>query len=80
MHVPRCQDGPILTSEGMRESEELQMRKGSIGMGARQLFSDMQAGTNDVNECSPWHPPHLHFSFVSNSESRWRRSFSALLC
>jgi hypothetical protein len=30
----------------MRESEELTMKKGSIGMGARQLFSDMQAGTN----------------------------------
>jgi Rab3 GTPase-activating protein catalytic subunit len=43
LHVPRCQEGAILTTDDMRETEELVMKKGSIGMGAAQLFSDMQA-------------------------------------
>lgn len=41
--APVCQDGPVLTEDFVRETEELIMRTGSVGSGCSQLFSDMQA-------------------------------------
>ncbi|XP_057833220.1 uncharacterized protein LOC131043965 isoform X2 [Cryptomeria japonica] len=40
---PITQEGPILTEDLIRETEELILRTGSVGAGCSQLFSDMQA-------------------------------------
>jgi Rab3 GTPase-activating protein catalytic subunit len=40
---PIIQEGPVLTEDLIRETEELIFRKGSVGAGCSQLLSDMQA-------------------------------------
>ncbi|EFJ24220.1 hypothetical protein SELMODRAFT_442493 [Selaginella moellendorffii] len=40
---PVTQEGPVLTEELIKETEELVLRTGSFGAGCSQLFSDMQA-------------------------------------
>ncbi|XP_020591996.1 uncharacterized protein LOC110032644, partial [Phalaenopsis equestris] len=40
---PVTQEGPILTEEFIKETEELVLRTGSFGAGCSQLLSDMQA-------------------------------------
>lgn len=40
---PIIQEGPVLTEDLIRETEELILRTGSVGAGCSQLLSDMQA-------------------------------------
>ncbi|KAG0483959.1 hypothetical protein HPP92_012043 [Vanilla planifolia] len=43
VYSPITQEGPILTEELIKETEELVLRTGSFGGGCSQLLSDMQA-------------------------------------
>ncbi|XP_043692439.1 rab3 GTPase-activating protein catalytic subunit isoform X2 [Telopea speciosissima] len=43
VYSPITQEGPILTEDLIRETEEFVLRTGSVGAGCSQLLSDMQA-------------------------------------
>ncbi|CAH2069908.1 unnamed protein product [Thlaspi arvense] len=43
VYAPITQEGPLLTEDLIRETEELVLRTGSMGAGCSQLLSDMQA-------------------------------------
>ncbi|KAI5013121.1 hypothetical protein ZWY2020_028075 [Hordeum vulgare] len=43
VYCPILQEGPIMTAELIKETEELVLRTGSVGAGCSQLLSDMQA-------------------------------------
>ncbi|KAL5972580.1 hypothetical protein ACLOJK_039385 [Asimina triloba] len=43
VYSPVTQEGPILTEDLIRETEEFVLRTGSVGAGCSQLLSDMQA-------------------------------------
>ncbi|GAQ79459.1 hypothetical protein KFL_000310100 [Klebsormidium nitens] len=43
MYAPVTQEGPILTEDLIKETEELVLKTGSVGHGCKQLLSDMQA-------------------------------------
>lgn len=43
IYSPTLQEGPIMTAELIKETEELVLRTGSLGAGCSQLLSDMQA-------------------------------------
>ncbi|XP_010443107.1 PREDICTED: uncharacterized protein LOC104726039 isoform X4 [Camelina sativa] len=43
VYSPVTQEGPLLTEDLIRETEELVLRTGSMGAGCSQLLSDMQA-------------------------------------
>lgn len=43
VYSPILQEGPIMTAELIKETEELVLRTGSVGAGCSQLLSDMQA-------------------------------------
>ncbi|KAK3127141.1 hypothetical protein QOZ80_7AG0568850 [Eleusine coracana subsp. coracana] len=43
IYSPILQEGPIMTAELIKETEELVLRTGSLGAGCSQLLSDMQA-------------------------------------
>ncbi|KAJ6808774.1 rab3 GTPase-activating protein catalytic subunit [Iris pallida] len=43
IYSPITQEGPVLTEELIKETEELILRTGSVGAGCSQLLSDMQA-------------------------------------
>eukprot|EP00268_Persea_americana_P002226 TRINITY_DN10666_c0_g2_i2.p1 TRINITY_DN10666_c0_g2~~TRINITY_DN10666_c0_g2_i2.p1 ORF type:complete len:634 (+),score=119.03 TRINITY_DN10666_c0_g2_i2:150-2051(+) len=43
VYCPVTQEGPILTEDLIRETEEFVLRTGSVGAGCSQLLSDMQA-------------------------------------
>eukprot|EP00245_Coleochaete_scutata_P018828 TRINITY_DN999_c0_g4_i1.p1 TRINITY_DN999_c0_g4~~TRINITY_DN999_c0_g4_i1.p1 ORF type:complete len:483 (-),score=65.34 TRINITY_DN999_c0_g4_i1:156-1571(-) len=43
VYAPATQEGPVLTEDLIRETEELVLRTGSVGAGCSQLFADMQA-------------------------------------
>ncbi|KAK9151705.1 hypothetical protein Syun_010014 [Stephania yunnanensis] len=43
IYSPITQEGPIITEDFIRETEELVLRTGSVGAGCSQLLSDMQA-------------------------------------
>ncbi|XP_021288736.1 uncharacterized protein LOC110419927 [Herrania umbratica] len=43
IYSPITQEGPLLTEDLIRETEELVLRTGSVGAGCSQLLSDMQA-------------------------------------
>ncbi|XP_042485226.1 rab3 GTPase-activating protein catalytic subunit isoform X2 [Macadamia integrifolia] len=43
VYSPVTQEGPILTEDLIRETEEFVLRTGSLGAGCSQLLSDMQA-------------------------------------
>ncbi|KAJ3705334.1 hypothetical protein LUZ61_009039 [Rhynchospora tenuis] len=43
VYSPVMQEGPILTEDLIRETEEFVLRTGSVGAGCSQLLSDMQA-------------------------------------
>ncbi|AED96576.1 Rab3 GTPase-activating protein catalytic subunit [Arabidopsis thaliana] len=43
VYSPITQEGPLLTEDLIRETEELVLRTGSMGAGCSQLLSDMQA-------------------------------------
>ncbi|KAL6656593.1 hypothetical protein ACP70R_004373 [Stipagrostis hirtigluma subsp. patula] len=43
IYSPTLQEGPIMTADLIKETEELVLRTGSLGAGCSQLLSDMQA-------------------------------------
>ncbi|KAM7251178.1 hypothetical protein ACFE04_023061 [Oxalis oulophora] len=43
IYAPITQEGPLLTEDLIKETEELVLRTGSMGAGCSQLLSDMQA-------------------------------------
>ncbi|XP_050368540.1 uncharacterized protein LOC126786684 [Argentina anserina] len=43
MYAPVTQEGPLLTEDLIKETEEFVLRTGSVGAGCSQLLSDMQA-------------------------------------
>ncbi|XP_044474391.1 rab3 GTPase-activating protein catalytic subunit-like isoform X2 [Mangifera indica] len=43
VYFPITQEGPLLTEDLIKETEELVIRTGSVGAGCSQLLSDMQA-------------------------------------
>ncbi|OVA09453.1 Rab3 GTPase-activating protein catalytic subunit [Macleaya cordata] len=43
VYAPVTQEGPVLTEDLIKETEELVLRTGSVGAGCSQLLSDMQA-------------------------------------
>ncbi|KAM6554199.1 hypothetical protein CsatB_014961 [Cannabis sativa] len=43
MYYPITQEGPLLTEDLIKETEEFVLRTGSVGAGCSQLLSDMQA-------------------------------------
>ncbi|XP_013615901.1 PREDICTED: uncharacterized protein LOC106322438 isoform X1 [Brassica oleracea var. oleracea] len=43
VYAPVTQEGPLLTEDLIKETEELVLRRGSMGAGCSQLLSDMQA-------------------------------------
>lgn len=43
IYSPITQEGPVLTEELIKETEEFVLRTGSVGAGCSQLLSDMQA-------------------------------------
>ncbi|XVE50682.1 hypothetical protein DITRI_Ditri01bG0182900 [Diplodiscus trichospermus] len=43
IYLPITQEGPLLTEDLIRETEELVLRTGSVGAGCSRLLSDMQA-------------------------------------
>ncbi|KAI3986725.1 hypothetical protein MKX01_014263 [Papaver californicum] len=43
VYAPVTQEGPLLTEDLIKETEELVLRTGSVGAGCSQLLSDMQA-------------------------------------
>ncbi|MED6134724.1 hypothetical protein PIB30_117418 [Stylosanthes scabra] len=43
VYCPSTQEGPLLTEDLIRETEEFVLRTGSVGVGCSQLLSDMQA-------------------------------------
>ncbi|KAG6685810.1 hypothetical protein I3842_12G130300 [Carya illinoinensis] len=43
VYSPVSQEGPLLTEDLIKETEELVLRTGSVGAGCSQLLSDMQA-------------------------------------
>ncbi|KAI3851273.1 hypothetical protein MKX03_002261 [Papaver bracteatum] len=43
VYAPITQEGPLLTEDLIKETEELVLRTGSVGAGCSQLLSDMQA-------------------------------------
>ncbi|KAK8527210.1 hypothetical protein V6N13_085063 [Hibiscus sabdariffa] len=43
IYSPITQEGPLLTEDLIKETEELVLRTGSVGAGCSQLLSDMQA-------------------------------------
>ncbi|KAH9803825.1 Rab3 GTPase-activating protein catalytic subunit [Citrus sinensis] len=62
VYSPISQEGPLLTEDLIKETEELVLRTGSVGAGCSQLLSDMQAFKAANPGCSledfvRWHSP-----------------------
>ncbi|KAL0785171.1 hypothetical protein Bca101_001417 [Brassica carinata] len=62
VYAPVTQDGPLLTEDLIKETEELVLRTGSMGAGCSQLLSDMQAFKAANPGCTledfvRWHSP-----------------------
>ncbi|CAN6183517.1 unnamed protein product [Urochloa humidicola] len=62
IYSPTLQEGPIMTAELIKETEEFVLRTGSLGAGCSQLLSDMQAfkATNPgcvLEDFVRWHSP-----------------------
>ncbi|KAK8358388.1 hypothetical protein V6Z12_A04G014900 [Gossypium hirsutum] len=62
IYSPITQEGPLLTEDLIRETEELVLRTGSVGAGCSRLLSDMQAFKAANPGCAledfvRWHSP-----------------------
>ncbi|KAK8961920.1 hypothetical protein KSP40_PGU007480 [Platanthera guangdongensis] len=73
VYSPVTQEGPILTEEFIKETEELVLRTGSFGVGCSQLLSDMQAfkAANPgcvLEDFIRWHSPPDWSEMESTSE------------
>ncbi|KAJ0046143.1 hypothetical protein Pint_04100 [Pistacia integerrima] len=74
VYFPITQEGPLLTEDLIKETEELVLRTGSVGAGCSQLLSDMQAfkAANPgciLEDFVRWHsPPDWTASEQSNED------------
>lgn len=74
VYAPVTQEGPLLTEDVIRETEEFVLRTGSMGAGCSQLLSDMQAfkAANPgciLEDFVRWHsPPDWTESELCNDE------------
>ncbi|KAE9458250.1 hypothetical protein C3L33_09841, partial [Rhododendron williamsianum] len=74
VYTPVMQEGPLLTEDLIKETEELVLRTGSLGAGCSQLLSDMQAfkaanpGCN-LEDFVRWHSPPDWTDMEPNSMS-----------
>ncbi|KAJ8514086.1 hypothetical protein OPV22_004520 [Ensete ventricosum] len=71
---PKTQEGPVLTEELIKETEEFVLRTGSVGPGCSQLLSDMQAfkAANPgciLEDFIRWHSPPDWMDTDSNSQN-----------
>ncbi|THU75056.1 hypothetical protein C4D60_Mb04t39880 [Musa balbisiana] len=79
---PKTQEGPVLTEELIKETEEFVLRTGSVGPGCSQLLSDMQAFKASLKSLSAaanpgciledfirWHSPPDWMDMDSNSQN-----------
>nr|XP_009397182.1 PREDICTED: rab3 GTPase-activating protein catalytic subunit [Musa acuminata subsp. malaccensis] len=71
---PKTQEGPVLTEELIKETEEFVLRTGSVGPGCSQLLSDMQAfkAANPgciLEDFVRWHSPPDWMDTDSNSQN-----------
>ncbi|KAG0481557.1 hypothetical protein HPP92_012415 [Vanilla planifolia] len=74
VYSPITQEGPILTEELIKETEELVLRTGSFGGGCSQLLSDMQAfkAANPgcvLEDFIRWHSPPDWTEMESTNEA-----------
>ncbi|WOK99725.1 rab3 GTPase-activating protein catalytic subunit [Canna indica] len=89
VYSPITQEGPVLTEELIKETEEFVLRTGSMGPGCSQLLSDMQAfkAANPgciLEDFIRWHSPpdwmetdsdsHHNDSTIEEGSSRGRLS------
>ncbi|CAI9295268.1 unnamed protein product [Lactuca saligna] len=75
VYTPIMQEGPLLTEEVIRETEELVLRTGSVGAGCSQLLSDMQAfkAANPgciLEDFVRWHSPPDWTETSTDDESK----------
>ncbi|XP_058220107.1 uncharacterized protein LOC131330506 isoform X4 [Rhododendron vialii] len=74
VYTPVMQEGPLLTEDLIKETEELVLRTGSLGAGCSQLLSDMQAFKAANPGCTledfvRWHSPPDWTDMEPNSMS-----------
>ncbi|XP_073115590.1 uncharacterized protein [Elaeis guineensis] len=74
IYSPVTQEGPVLTEELIKETEEFVMRTGSVGAGCSQLLSDMQAfkAANPgciLEDFIRWHSPPDWMEMVSDDQA-----------
>ncbi|XP_058095129.1 uncharacterized protein LOC131240716 isoform X2 [Magnolia sinica] len=75
VYSPVTQEGPILTEDLIRETEEFVLRTGSLGAGCSQLLSDMQAfkAANPgciLEDFVRWHSPPDWTEAKSDDETK----------
>ncbi|XAR67429.1 hypothetical protein NMG60_11002192 [Bertholletia excelsa] len=75
VYTPVMQEGPLLTEDLIKETEEFVLRTGSVGAGCSQLLSDMQAfkAANPgciLEDFVRWHsPPDWTEPEIDNAEN-----------
>ncbi|XP_057486416.1 uncharacterized protein LOC130772543 isoform X1 [Actinidia eriantha] len=74
VYTPIMQEGPLLTEDLIKETEELVLRTGSVGAGCSQLLSDMQAFKAANPGCTledfvRWHSPPDWMDTESDSKA-----------
>ncbi|RLN35776.1 hypothetical protein C2845_PM03G08200 [Panicum miliaceum] len=89
IYSPTLQEGPIMTAELIKETEELVLRTGSLGAGCSQLLSDMQAFKASLKffhcrECKTVRPNFLNKKFLFHNRQQiqdvsWKTSLDGTL-
>uniref|UniRef100_A0A5B7AQQ7 Rab3GAP catalytic subunit conserved domain-containing protein n=1 Tax=Davidia involucrata TaxID=16924 RepID=A0A5B7AQQ7_DAVIN len=74
VYTPVMQEGPLLTEDVIKETEEFVLRTGSVGAGCSQLLSDMQAfkAANPgciLEDFVRWHSPPDWMETETSSEA-----------
>ncbi|KAI3768986.1 hypothetical protein L6452_00082 [Arctium lappa] len=75
VYTPVMQEGPLLTEDLIKETEEFVLRTGSVGVGCSQLLSDMQAfkAANPgciLEDFVRWHSPPDWTEASTDDESK----------
>ncbi|KAK3025563.1 hypothetical protein RJ639_041041, partial [Escallonia herrerae] len=75
IYTPVMQEGPLLTEDLIKETEEFVLRTGSVGAGCSQLLADMQAfkAANPgciLEDFVRWHSPPDWVETETNNEAK----------